>query len=148
MPVNRTCQECSTRFETSNTRRVFCSDRCKMRYHRIALTCWYCGERAETIEHIFPQKHGNGSGDTVKACRECNSALGAFAPTSVEERCIHLAQRLRKRYQLDKPIPEWSDDEIAELGHNLQSAVRGKIHERQRAVERFLFLTARARTLR
>lgn len=148
MPVNRSCQECGTRFETGNTRRVFCSDRCKMRYHRIALTCWYCGERADSVEHLFPQKYGDGSGDTVRACRECNSALGAIALTSVENRCIYLAQRIRKRYQLDKPIPEWSDNELMELGDNLRSAVKHKIYERQRAVERYLFLTARARTLR
>jgi hypothetical protein len=29
----RACQECGTRFETTNPRRLYCSDRCRIRYN-------------------------------------------------------------------------------------------------------------------
>lgn len=149
MPVSRNCQYCATRFTTNTERRVFCSDRCKTRYHREnSLTCFYCGEMATSKDHMLPQVYGDGSGDTVPACRECNSTLSCIAPESIEERFKHLYRKYVSKYKLDKPIPEWDDDELEELGHSLRSAVQKKIRTRQRAVERVLYIKARFRVVR
>lgn len=137
MSVSRSCQYCATRFSTDQERRIFCSDRCKMRYHREhRLTCWYCGELGTSIEHLFPQAFGDGKGDTVMACKECNSTVQAFKPMSVSARVKYLFQAYVKRYRLNKFIPEWDDQEIEELRGTLKQRVRAKILARQRAVER------------
>lgn len=146
--TDRNCQYCAIRFSTTITRRVFCSDRCKTAYHREErLTCFYCGELGSTKDHLFPQIIGDGMGDTVRACVECNSTLNAAFATSTEERMKRLYLVYVKKYKLDQKIPEWSDDEISGLGPNLRTAVKGKIHKRQRALMRVLHIEARWKKL-
>lgn len=148
MPISRDCQYCAERFTTSIERRVFCSDKCKTRYHRQErLACFYCGELGTTKDHLYPQVYGNGAGDIVKACSECNSTLRAFAAESVQHRVGLLYETYVKKYQLRKPIPEWDDAELAELGLNLRSAIGAKIRQRQRALERVAHIHIRHRAL-
>ena len=142
MPTDRTCEYCARRFTVSRKDRVFCSTACRVRYHReISLTCYYCGELADTKDHVFPQTFGGT--ETVNACLTCNTTLGARFPESHIHRIEYLIVRTTARHKLDSPMPEWADEELLELGHNLQQAVRGKIHARQRAMQRVLFMQAR-----
>lgn len=144
METSRECIYCNTRFTAKMGRRVFCSDRCRARYNRESKnSCFYCGVLADTKDHITPQSvRAHANFETVQCCRECNSLLGAAEPFDLEWRVLTLIQRTESRYQLDKPVPEWSDDEIEELGHTLKTAVRGKIYQRQRAIERVLHMKA------
>lgn len=120
---------------------MFCSDKCKTRYFREnQLTCFYCGDMASTKDHMYPQKFGDGKGDTVPACGECNATLGAVGPESVEARFMHLHAAYIKKYNLNKAIPEWTDAEVDELGHSLRSAVKNKIRARQNAIERVTYI--------
>lgn len=149
MAVNRNCHYCGTRFETSNTRRLFCKDACKTRYNREhRLTCFYCGELATSKDHIYPQLFGDGNGDTVNACTECNSTMQAVHEHSIENRVAFLYKRYVKKYQLDKQIPEWDDEELNELGYTLRSAIQSKIMQRQRALERAIHINARWNEIR
>ncbi len=149
MAKSRNCNYCGGRFSTDVLRRVFCSDKCKVRYHREnRLTCFFCGEIATGLEHIVPQVYMDGAGDTVPACQECNSTMCHLAPESVEQRIQHLYRTYVRKYQLDKRIPEWDDAEMAELGPTLRSAISYKMNIRQRALERCVFIRARFKFIR
>ena len=143
MAVQRACLFCSERFTLQNSRRLFCSDKCKVRYHREnGLRCFYCGDLADTKDHVEPHACGSPSAakwlgrDTVSACRECNSLLGSAYPTDIVRRMTYLADRIVAKYKLHILVPEWDDDEIAELGPELRQFVRGKVYARQRASDR------------
>lgn len=144
MAVNRNCHQCGTRFLVKVERKIFCSDRCRVRYHREhRLVCFYCGDTADTIDHLFPQMHGNGRGETVQACKECNSTMGAFGAGNILARIEYLHTRYVKKYQLDKNIPDWSDDELAELGPTLRSSIQAKTIQRENALDRVIHIRAR-----
>lgn len=149
MPINRSCVYCATRFETTITKRIYCSDKCKTRFHREnALTCYYCGDLAETKDHIYPQSFGDGNGDVVKACFECNSLMNNHYPHSHELRIELLLKKLFNRYKLGKSVPEWADTEINELGHGLRAIIRGWVYKRQKAIERYIHIQARLHKIR
>lgn len=147
MAANRNCLFCSERFDAKLARKLFCSDVCRVRYNREAkLRCFYCGELATTRDHVFPHAaRTNGSKrvfagqETVNACRECNSLMGARNSHYVEDRIQDLISSLMKRYQLDKAIPDWDDDELDELGRGLRQSISSQIHRRQRAIERVIY---------
>lgn len=70
------------------------------------------------------------------ACKECNSTLSNNHPYSLVNRIEFLAKKMTKKYDLDKQVPEWDDEELDELGATLRTAVEGSIHARQRALQR------------
>lgn len=149
MAVHRDCLYCAKRFEAKLTRRIFCSNACRARYNRErSLSCFYCGEVANTKEHITPQSVMRmGNGETVRACADCNSCIGATCPVDLEERVQTLIERFTRRFKLTKTIPEWDDEEISELGPALKRKVRQKIYERQRAINRVLYMEGVLRVL-
>lgn len=149
MPVSRNCHNCGTRFTTNSNRRLFCSDKCKIRYHREhSLTCFYCGDLADSKDHVFPQAHGGASGETVISCRDCNFRMGALGSLSVDQRICHLIESLERKHQLNKPIPEWDDEELEELGPSLRLRIKAAVHQRQNALERVIHIRARLREIR
>jgi hypothetical protein len=147
--MDRLCLYCAERFHVENQRRIFCSDKCKTRHNRETnLTCFYCGELADTKDHITPHSTENPGlvkwlgRDTVNCCRECNNILGTNYPYNLFQRANFLKDKLIKKYNLDKGAPEWDDDEVRELGRSLRERVNGKIRTRQRAQNRVLYLKA------
>lgn len=115
--------------------------------------CYYCGERASTIDHVVPQSmlntlrlHGDPAiADilnqrqrikTVPACRECNCLLGNRYFNTITERKTHLKKRLRQRYQRLLAMPPWSDSELATLSGRLRHFVmtaqvnKERLHQR------------------
>lgn len=147
MGINRDCLYCSKRFEARMERRLFCTDVCRARYNReTQLTCFYCGSLATTRDHIFPQSaRYNGRSifedqETVNACSECNSTIGDKEPANIILRIHCLIQLTRKKYQLYKIIPEWSDEELNSIGYSLRKMIAGKIRARQKAIERVMHM--------
>lgn len=92
-----------------------------------SLPCFYCGEPSWGRDHVFPQSAQSAyfsisprfaaemaagfDVDTVPACVECNSLLGAGIDSSLRERTLRLKNRLAERHAdlLDMPErdPEW-----------------------------------------
>jgi hypothetical protein len=130
---------------------MFCSDRCRVAYNREShLCCFYCGYLADNRDHITPHSFLSNSSkrkfrgkEILNACGECNKSAGAKGAIFLEDKIKFLIERYTIRYQLNVLIPEWSDEELAELGRSLKSAVKRKILNRQRAQEKVLFLKAR-----
>lgn len=48
--------------------------------------CFWCGEPADTLDHLLPQVHGGLSlvENLVLSCRSCNQARGASIPANIE----------------------------------------------------------------
>lgn len=96
--------------------------------------CVYCGQSADTKDHLLPR---TWTGEavrknvlTVPACQECNSTIGdRYAPSITERRKIAqlaIAKKSKKLLQM----PEWTKDELAELGKNLRSTIERGLHDR------------------
>lgn len=130
---------------------MFCSDRCRVKYNReVHLACFYCGELGAQRDHITPHSLMNvgkvrkfKGKETVNACPECNKLASNKNGIFLEDKILMLIERYKTRYSLLDIIPEWSDEELKELGTSLKSAVKNKILKRQVAIEKVLHLKAR-----
>mgnify|MGYP001581690937 CR=1 FL=1 len=97
--------------------------------------------------HIFPHAARTNSGkmvykdqETVNCCIDCNSLISDLEPYNIVRRIELLIAKTEYKFQLQKHIPEWGDDELNELGFSLRSAVKGKIKQRQRALDRVMHM--------
>jgi len=93
--------------------------------------CYYCGDVADTKDHIPPllavYQLGTESFDTlllVRCCQWCNTKLGAKVLTTSKERKKFITERLQK--QLKALGPEWTDKELDELGPSLRQAIEDR----------------------
>ena len=102
--------------------------------------CYYCGLPAESVDHVVPQSMldewirlgdlenyrlatGRNRRLTVPACQQCNSILGAKYDATLEDRRDRLKGRLRQKYARVLSMPEWTPDQLAELGPRLREHV-------------------------
>ena len=106
--------------------------------------CTYCGglERP-TRDHVVPEaikRNGKGKrfdiGPIVPACHECNSLLGDRYLLTVRERAAYLLRRYRARYARLLATPEWTDEELDELGDRLRRVIIGAQMERADVLRR------------
>jgi len=96
-----------------------------------------------TRDHVIPTSYlrekRRFSGDwLVPACRDCNSLIGDELIFNVPDRAAWVAAILRRKFRRLLQSRQWSDDEIAELGTSLRSAVildREKRKETARRLE-------------
>ena len=102
--------------------------------------CYYCGQRANSIDHVIPQslirmlvalddkeitkEILRKRALKVWTCRECNSLASCSIQDSLRERREFVKDKLRKRYKKILDLPKWEENEIEELGYNLQVYVR------------------------
>jgi len=143
------CKFCGKPVHKRRKWQEFCNDLCRWR-HWIELhprtrleskgnpdPCYYCGLPASTVDHVPPKVMRQRIEELglkaryeyheVKACHECNSALGARAILTLPERKRFMKAWLRRRYRRLLRIPAWSDSEIAQLGYTLRTSVLSHI---------------------
>ncbi len=115
--------------------------------------CVYCGDPANTIDHVCPVWHVARLFDhiadhahrlrhgllTVPSCRDCNSRLGGFIAYCVSEKREELKRRLRRKYQHLLGEYDWQPEELAELGHSLRSYIQGQETKRDWIMSRLHF---------
>jgi hypothetical protein len=98
------------------------------------MVCYYCGVPADSKDHVTPRALKSMIGNeienpvrstafTVSSCRECNSALNCGVYETLTDRKFAAKEHIRKKYGKYLKIPEWTEDELAELGHSLRSHV-------------------------
>lgn len=63
---------------------------------------------------------------TVYSCRSCNSTLGARMFRTIGARKTFIKEHMREKYARVLRQPDWSEDEMGELGHTLGALVRQK----------------------
>jgi len=131
---------------TIHKRRTFVIDDCSYdTIGRIGDPCVYCGQESTGHDHIPPLVHVNSLDEKARnmlnlrkypACIECNSILGKTLLASVPERRKYVLGKLRSKYASCLRMPTWDEEELDELGRNLQDDVRAKSsfgnHLRQR----------------
>lgn len=69
-------------------------------------------------------------GFLLPACRECNGLAGTDYPYNFSARAALVKSKLRNKYSRLINTPEWSQDEIRELGRNLKTSVKGWANKR------------------
>jgi hypothetical protein len=84
--------------------------------------CFYCGEYGSEIEHVVPRVTALPTW-TVQACGECNKIASGTLFDSVLEKLNFIKEKRRGKYHRVLSEPEWTDDELSELGKNLRSSI-------------------------
>lgn len=90
--------------------------------------CTYCGAwDGNNRDHVVPasynqnKKHFNC--DTVPCCGECNVLLGDRLYFTVPSRAAYLLGTYERRYKKLLSQPDWSDEEIEELGPSMRTSI-------------------------
>lgn len=98
--------------------------------------CVYCGDPADTLDHVFPVSHAAAIDWSkmdprvrrhlqpllvmVPCCEPCNSLIRDFIPDSLLHKRREIQKRLSRKMQR---FPRWSLDELNDLGPTLRSKV-------------------------
>lgn len=86
--------------------------------------CVYCGVESCGWDHVPPLHYVGRLSDEdrkrsrprkLPSCEECNKVLGGVVLTSLHDRRAWVKRQLRRRYAHQLRIPEWREDELAEL---------------------------------
>lgn len=92
--------------------------------------CVYCGMPAGTKDHLIPRPWTGdarrSSVAVVPSCAECNSWIGASGEASIAGRRKIAHASLRKAKRQELAAPEWTSDDLAELGPALRQHVQAK----------------------
>jgi hypothetical protein len=99
--------------------------------------CTYCGILADSEDHVVPRHLLERADELgldlskvmrmrswiVPSCRECNSMLGGQLFATIQERRAAAHKGIRRKYASYLRIPDWSDDELDEMGPNAQREI-------------------------
>lgn len=92
--------------------------------------CFYCGEYPDSRDHIIPWSYlavsetsGSKPGPRVYACLDCNFRLRDKFFSLMRDRFYAVAESLRRRFQKELRLPDWSPEEIASKGYSLRTLI-------------------------
>lgn len=110
------------------------------RYKRFSFfgdsTCIYCGRDATTKDHVpavvnsYCYNMSKYPHIVVPACRSCNSILGDKFKNTMLERVKHLAIRYEKKFEKVLSVPDWKEEEIAEMGPIMRRRIRHAMNQK------------------
>lgn len=153
------CDACGRGFKTNRKNKKRCSPSCSERMKnadrnkgvgrrewKVAVPnflfgdgdhCSYCGEPSQCIDHTIPvsflqesRKNSDPCGPMTYCCNFCNLTLGdKFFHTFLDR--MRYVQKAAQDYARKKfrNIPGWSNENILELDHTLQTYVAAKAEE-------------------
>lgn len=99
--------------------------------------CVYCGILADSEDHVVPRHLLSRAGElgldlskvmrmkqwVHPACRECNSSLGGKLFATLRERREEAHRLIRRRYASYLRTPDWSEEELSEMGPKAQAEI-------------------------
>lgn len=97
--------------------------------------CVYCGQESSGHDHVPPLAYISKLDEDSKnhlnlrkfpACQECNSILSDILLKDIPSRRSYVHEKLRRKYASCLRMPAWQDDELEELGRNLQDDIRSR----------------------
>lgn len=114
-----------------------------MRTHNEENVCVYCGDFADSIDHIPPksQRAFIGGDKTlavnypffeVIACRDCNSRLSDCACWTLERRKKYLIDSLKRKHKTLLRAPKWEEEELEELGESLRQYIKTSANKKEK----------------
>lgn len=139
LPI-RGCAFCLRGFRPKRRWQRFCSTSCrdtaKKDDKQLEYVCEYCGIVGDTVDHVPPTSirpmlvtlglDSDFPFIVVRACFECNTALGDRAYWTIDTRRSYIASWLRNRYAEYLTIPDWNKTELNALSINLrQMTIQG-----------------------
>jgi hypothetical protein len=101
--------------------------------------CVYCGEGANTIDHVVPvsyyysgvRKIGSlhltaeyGKENIVPSCKECNNIAWNHVFQDFEAKKDYIQNRLVEKYKKAINCPFWSEEEVKEMGKQMQKEIK------------------------
>ena len=116
-----------------------------------ATPCCYCGDPAETNDHVFPEsafKKLKATDDLavpvemlrlVPACMECNTLGADYVFPSYEAKRLYIKKALERRYQQALQYPGWSKPELEELEGTFRGWIESGEGFRELIFERLRF---------
>lgn len=101
--------------------------------------CIYCGDRKNIQrDHVVPKSwsqnysfFNTSRNPLVPACKECNVALSNVPRHTPESRADYLIEKYEKKWNKILTMPEWTKEEINELGPRLRSQLLRKLREKE-----------------
>lgn len=90
--------------------------------HHYGETCVYCGQPADTKDHVPPQIYAE-SGDCYPACMECNRTLGTNPNVNLAERKKFLLKKYKTKYHKILNFPAWDEYEKEELDPDMRDFI-------------------------
>ena len=111
--------------------------------------CVYCGVPASTIDHVVPLSAISALANMilingppieglflVPSCGECNSIAGSqmFRTIGAKRRYIHW--RLSRKYRRFIELPDWSDEELDEMGYSLRKSIENGLRVKEWLLKR------------
>lgn len=142
----RKCRQCSEKFPVTKHWRVFCSDKCKVRWNRDHHDhCFFCGTHTPSGQrhHIEPcawrGERRFANQEYVLTCNSCNLLIGSKRFDSALDTVDFLLSKYKPKL---KPKPEWSDEELAELGRGLRQRIKKILAKENVLRSRVLYLEA------
>ena len=112
------------------------------------MICAYCGEFADTFDHVIPVSHKYvnrklevGNKEAVPCCRECNETLSNVFLHTISSRSDYLIKRYKKKYKKVLNTPNWESDELEEMGANMVRSILARMDMRDIVQERLQHLS-------
>lgn len=144
--MDRKCLQCDSRFGVTRRWKVFCSDACRLRYHRENRYCFFCGEvESSHRHHLHPVStevvRRYAQAETVGCCRECNELIGDKGHRLIEDQFDLVLDGLRARR--GRARPSWDEEELEELGYMLRAHVERSLALYQQYERRIAVATLR-----
>lgn len=104
--------------------------------------CTYCGAwDGDQLDHVVPVSYNHNISrkstnkvsyrNTVPCCRECNSLLGARLYFTIPSRAAYLLGTYERRYKKLLSQPDWSDEEIEELGPSMRTSITQSMKDKK-----------------
>lgn len=111
--------------------------------------CVYCGMLADSVDHIIPisilGKLSNLSNEiesnTIPCCRECNYLAGSSFFQSFADKKTYVNGQIRAKYYKTLRIPEWSKEELKDVGPNARTDICAFIRKKQIILERLEYVS-------
>ena len=96
--------------------------------------CIYCGQPANTRDHLIPRTMTGEAWRTVvltvPACKECNNLLGPAPLVTITERRAFVHAKLRKRYRSALATIELGGADLDEYGPTMRAVIRRGMAEK------------------
>lgn len=94
--------------------------------------CVYCGQMADSIDHFVPicvmerlvQIDIYLHSPILTSCRECNIIAGGRYFTTFKAKRAYIRRKLVKHNSHLLRVPEWTEEELLEMGPTMQMEIR------------------------
>jgi hypothetical protein len=97
--------------------------------------CVYCGEQSVDQENFPPMSH-SVHGYKLPVCKECKHLAKRGHPYDFQERAGFVKDKIRERLRAQLQTPDWSSEELDEVGHSMRDSIAGWQRMREIAKDR------------